>query len=59
MSDKKSAVKETWPGRQTCFLHSRRMEKVRKNFAVGVQRITADRTMNRRYGLKTGQGNTA
>lgn len=59
MPDRKSAVKETGPVRKTLLLHSRRMEEVRKNFAVGLKRIVGDRIIKTEHGLKHGQENTA
>ena len=59
MSDRKSDDNETGPGRHMIVLHNRRMEEVRKNFAVGIQRIVADRIVNRGTNLKTRQRNTA
>ncbi|HBH61911.1 MAG TPA: hypothetical protein DDX85_09275 [Nitrospiraceae bacterium] len=59
MSDRKSGDNETGPGRQMVVMHDRRMEEVRKNFAVGIQRIVADKSMSRGHGVKTRQRNTA
>jgi len=59
MSDRKSADNKTVPCRQTFVPHNRRMEEVKRNFAVGIQRIVADRIMNRGQTVKARQGNTA
>ena len=59
MKQRESLDNETGPDRQMIVLHSRRMEEVRKNFAVGIQRIVADRIINRGQSLKTRRRNTA
>ncbi len=59
MQQRKSLDNETGTDRQMIVMHSRRMEAVRKNFAVGIQRILADKIINRGHSLKTRQRNTA
>ncbi len=59
MEQRKSLDDETGTDRRMIVLHSRRMEEVKKNCAVGIQRIVADKIFNRGHSLKTRQRNTA
>ncbi|MEW6600060.1 MAG: hypothetical protein AB1499_03740 [Nitrospirota bacterium] len=59
MSDRKSGDDRTVTERQTVVHHNRRMEEVRKNFAVGMQRIIGGRVFNNGHHLKSERRNTA
>jgi hypothetical protein len=59
MQQSKSLDNETGQDRQMIVMHNRRMAEVRKNFAVGTQRIAADKVINRGHSLKTRQRDTA
>jgi hypothetical protein len=52
MSERKTLDKEFESDRQVMILHNRRKDEVKKNFAIGIQRVVAVKHSAREHSLK-------